>query len=113
MWAPYLWVALLGLGENAAFPLALMLIVLRGGSVATTEGLSTMAQTLGYVLAALFPLAVGAIHGASGSWTPALVLLLVLVIPQLLIGLPAAADRQLSPPGDAGPGYATASLGAR
>jgi CP family cyanate transporter-like MFS transporter len=66
MSAPYLWAVLLGLGQNAAFPLALMLIVLRGGSVASTEGLSTLAQSVGYGLAAIAPLAVGAIHGLTG-----------------------------------------------
>ena len=76
MSAPYLWAVLLGLGQNSTFPLALMLIVLRGGSLATTEGLSTLSQSVGYVLAAVFPLAVGALHGAAGSWTPALILLL-------------------------------------
>lgn len=95
MSAPYLWVVLLGLGQNSAFPLALMLIVLRGGSVATTEGLSTLAQSVGYGLAAIFPLAVGALHGATGSWTPALILLLALLAPQLLFGLAAGRDRQL------------------
>jgi CP family cyanate transporter-like MFS transporter len=98
MSAPYLWVVLLGLGLNAAFPLALMLIVTRGGNVATTEGLSTMAQSIGYVLASLAPLAVGALHGISHSWTPALILLLALAAPQLVIGLAAARDRQLAPP---------------
>jgi CP family cyanate transporter-like MFS transporter len=96
MSAAYLWVVLLGLGQNAAFPLALMLIVLRGGSVATTEALSTLAQSVGYALAAFAPLAVGAIHGMTRSWTPALILLLALVPPQLLIGLAAGRDRQLS-----------------
>jgi CP family cyanate transporter-like MFS transporter len=110
MAAPYLWVVLLGLGENASFPLALMLIVLRGGSVATTEGLSTLAQSFGYVLAALAPLAVGALHGATGSWTPALILLLALMVPQLLVGLPASADRRLSPPSEPGPGVAQADV---
>jgi MFS transporter, CP family, cyanate transporter len=98
MSAPYLWTVLLGLGQNASFPLALMLIVMRGGSVASTEGLSTMAQSIGYVLSSLAPLAVGALHGISRSWTPALILLLALVVPQLLIGLAAGRDRQLSPP---------------
>ena len=97
MSAPYLWTVLLGLGQNAAFPLALMLIVLRGGSVATTEGLSTLAQSVGYALAAFAPLAVGALHGATHSWAPALVLLLALVVPQLLFGLRAGGDRRLSP----------------
>ncbi|MFZ0091365.1 MAG: MFS transporter [Solirubrobacteraceae bacterium] len=95
MSAPYVWTVLLGLGQNAAFPLALMLIVLRGGSVATTEGLSTMAQSIGYVLAAFFPLVVGALHGASGSWTPAVLLLLALTAPQLITGLAAGRDRTL------------------
>ncbi len=98
MSAPYLWTVLLGLGENASFPLALMLIVLRGGDVATTESLSTMAQSIGYVLAALGPLAVGALHGVASSWTPALILLLALLGPQLVIGLAAARDRRLSGP---------------
>jgi CP family cyanate transporter-like MFS transporter len=40
MSAPYLWSVLLGIGENATFPLALTLIVLRGGSVASTAALS-------------------------------------------------------------------------
>ena len=95
MSAPYLWTVLLGLGQNASFPLALMLIVLRGGSVATTEGLSTLAQSVGYVLAAMAPLAVGALHGMAQSWTPALILLLALVVPQLLIGLAAGRDRAM------------------
>jgi CP family cyanate transporter-like MFS transporter len=96
MSAPYLWVVLLGLGQNSIFPLALMLIVLRGGSVATTEGLSTLSQSVGYGLAAIFPLAVGALHGGAGSWTPALILLLALLAPQLVFGLAAGRDRQLT-----------------
>jgi CP family cyanate transporter-like MFS transporter len=93
MAAPYLWAVLLGLGQNAAFPLALMLIVLRGGSVSSTEALSTLSQSVGYVLAALGPLAVGALHGLTGSWTAPLVLLLALMVPQLFIGLAAARNR--------------------
>ena len=89
---------LLGLGQNAAFPLALMLIVTRAGDVSHTEALSTMTQSIGYMLGAFAPLAVGAVHGATGSWTPSLILLLVLVIPELVIGLAAARDRVLAPP---------------
>jgi CP family cyanate transporter-like MFS transporter len=96
MSAPYLWVVLLGLGQNSTFPLALMLIVLRGGSVAMTEGLSTLSQSVGYGLAAVFPLAVGALHGATGSWTPSLILLLALLVPQFVFGLAAGRNRQLA-----------------
>jgi CP family cyanate transporter-like MFS transporter len=86
MSAPYLWTVLLGLGQNALFPLALMLIVLRGGSVSNTAGLSTLAQTVGYVLAAFAPLGVGALHDATGSWTTPVILLTALMFPQALIG---------------------------
>jgi CP family cyanate transporter-like MFS transporter len=91
--APYLWVVLLGLGQQGAFPLALTLIVLRGGTVASTAALSTLVQTVGYLCAAIGPLAIGAIHDITGSWTPALLVLLALVVPQTLIGLAAARRR--------------------
>ena len=93
MGAPYLWVVLLGFGQNAAFPLALTLIVLRGGTVTSTAGLSTLVQTVGYMIAAVAPFAIGAVHDITGSWTPALFVLLGLLIPQLIVGLAAARNR--------------------
>jgi CP family cyanate transporter-like MFS transporter len=86
MSAPYLWTVLLGVGQNACFPLALTLIVLRAGSVATTSSLSTLVQSVGYGLAALAPLAIGALHDLTNSWTVPLIVLLVLVAPQALVG---------------------------
>jgi CP family cyanate transporter-like MFS transporter len=94
--AAFLWAILLGLGQQAAFPLILMLIVMRGGSVSATQALSAMAQSVGYALAAIAPLVVGAIHGSTGSWTGAEILLLLLGIPQLLLGLGAGRPRTLS-----------------
>jgi CP family cyanate transporter-like MFS transporter len=95
--APYLWVILLGLGQQGAFPLALTLIVLRGGDVRSTAALSTLVQTVGYLCAAIGPLAIGAIHDITGSWTPALLVLLALVVPQTVIGLGAARRRTVAP----------------
>jgi CP family cyanate transporter-like MFS transporter len=95
--APYLWVVLLGLGQQGAFPLALTLIVLRGGDVRSTAALSTLVQTVGYLCAAVGPLAIGAIHDITGSWTPALLVLLALVVPQTVIGLAAARKRTVAP----------------
>jgi MFS transporter, CP family, cyanate transporter len=94
---PYLWVVLLGLGQNAMFPLALTMIVLRGGPVASTAALSTMVQMVGYLLAAGGPLAIGAVHDISGSWTPALIVLLALLVPQTVMGLEAARNRTVTP----------------
>ena len=95
--APYLWVVLLGFGQNASFPLALTLIVLRGGTVTSTAGLSTLVQTVGYLVAAAGPLAIGAVHDITGSWTPALIVLLALLVPQLLVGLAAGRDCTVTP----------------
>jgi CP family cyanate transporter-like MFS transporter len=94
---PYVWVVLLGIGQNALFPLALTLIVLRGGTVTSTAGLSTMVQTFGYLMGAAGPLAIGAVHDISGSWTPALIVLLALLVPQTVVGLEAARNRTVAP----------------
>ena len=94
--APYLWVGLLGFGQNAMFPLALTLIVLRGGTVISTAALSTLVQTVGYLFAAVGPLAIGAVHDITGSWTPALVVLLALLVPQTVLGLAAARNRTVA-----------------
>lgn len=93
--APYLWVVVLGAGHGAVFALALILVVLRTRVNADTAALSAMAQTVGYVVAAAGPLLVGALRDATGSWTPSLLLLLGLLVPQLLVGLPAGRARVL------------------
>jgi CP family cyanate transporter-like MFS transporter len=94
--APFLWAVILGIGQNASFPLALTLIVLRGGTVSGTTALSTLVQTVGYLLAALAPFAIGALHDLTGSWTVPLIVLLAMALPQALVGLPAARDRTVS-----------------
>ena len=94
--APYLWVLLLGFGQNAVFPLALTLIVLRGGAVTSTAALSTLVQTVGYLVAAVGPLAIGAVHDITGSWTPAIIVLLALLGPLLLLGLAASRNRTVT-----------------
>jgi len=96
MSAPYLWAVVLGIGQNACFPLAVTMIVLRGGTVAATAGLSTLVQTVGYVLAAAAPLGIGALHDLTGSWTAPLILLLALNAPQALVGIAAARDKRVS-----------------
>lgn len=99
MSAPYLWVVLLGLGQNALFPLALTMIVLRGGTVTNTAGLSTLVQTGGYLLAAFVPLGIGALHDATGSWTAPVIVLIALLVPQVLTGMIAGRRGHVRPPG--------------
>lgn len=74
--APVLWAVLLSYG-GFAFPAALALITSRTREVSITARTSAFVQSTGYILAALGPLAVGALLGVSGSWTPPLILLII------------------------------------
>ncbi|MFD4366657.1 hypothetical protein [Rhodococcus sp. NPDC058521] len=45
-----------------------------------------MAQSIGYLVAAIGPVAAGALRGGTGSWTFTLVVLLLLMAPLSLCG---------------------------
>ncbi|MHB1303842.1 MAG: MFS transporter [Acidiphilium sp.] len=93
--APWLWVIIIGLGQGALFPLALMLIVLRAGGLAEAMALSAFSQTVGYAVSILGPLGLGLIHGATGAWWPATACLAATMIPALIAGLAAARNRTI------------------
>ena len=78
-WAA-LWVSLFGL-VGLLFPLALVLISVRAREAETAVALSGFVQSFGYVMAAVFPVLFGVLHGASGGWVvPLWVLAAVLVL---------------------------------
>jgi CP family cyanate transporter-like MFS transporter len=85
-----LWVVLLGIGSGVGFTLVLTLFVLRARDVAHTEALSGMAQSAGYTLAAIGPLAIGALHDLTGGWTVPLVVLTALALPELIVAVAAS-----------------------
>lgn len=58
----------LGVGLNAGFGMALLLIAMRSKDASTAGFLSAMAQTFGYLIAAPFPWFVGWLSEVSGSW---------------------------------------------
>jgi CP family cyanate transporter-like MFS transporter len=91
--APYGWMVLLGLGQGGSFGVGLLLFSVRTRSTVETARLSAQAQTVGYLLAAVGPLLVGAVHDATGSWTLPIALLLVLLVPQGVFALLAGANR--------------------
>ena len=94
--APVLWALLYGLGPGASFPLAMTLVLVRSRDVAQTGRLSAAAQTVGYLIAATGPLAVGLLHEATGTWRAGLLLLLGVLAAQLAVGLVAARPRLVS-----------------
>ena len=67
MAAPWLWVALLGMGPST-FPLALTLVNLRTRTPAGSAALSGFAQGVGYALSCLGPLLFGWLHERSHGW---------------------------------------------
>jgi MFS transporter, CP family, cyanate transporter len=85
--APALWAVIIGIGQGACFPLALTMIVLRSRTVAQTASLSTLAQSGGYMIAALVPLGAGVLHDLTDGWTVPVIFLLVLTVPQLVTGV--------------------------
>ncbi|WP_167158366.1 MFS transporter [Streptomyces sp. MBT27] len=89
----WLWAGILGIGQGGAVGLALTMIVLRSGDAQTAARLSGMAQTVGYLLAAVGPLAAGAVHQATGGWTIPIALVLGVCAAALAVGLFAARDR--------------------
>ncbi|WP_433791500.1 CynX/NimT family MFS transporter [Actinoplanes sp. CA-252034] len=92
--APWLWAVLLGV-VNAAFPLALTMIALRGRTPATVVQLSAFAQSIGYLFAIPGPILVGALHDASGGWRVPLALMVALMVPQIIAGMAAGRNRQI------------------
>ena len=74
------WALLIGIGTGL-FPIALTLIGLRSKTSDGTAALSGFAQSVGYLLAAIGPLMMGAVFGVTGSWTVPLCVLAVLVVP--------------------------------
>jgi CP family cyanate transporter-like MFS transporter len=82
----WLWAVAVGTGA-ATFPLILTLIGLRARTSAGTAALSGFTQSVGYLIAAVGPFGVGVLYDVTGGWTLPLTALLVLAVPQLLVGL--------------------------
>lgn len=74
----WLWAALQGVGQGGLIAAAMTVIVLRSGDPQVAAQLSSMAQCVGYLLAALGPLVVGLIRGQTGGFGWCAVLFVVL-----------------------------------
>jgi len=90
-----LWACVAGLAGGAGIVLALSLFGLRTEHHSQAASLSGMAQCIGYLLAAAGPVAVGALHDATGSWAPALVSLIVIELVLMWFGYLSGRNRTL------------------
>jgi CP family cyanate transporter-like MFS transporter len=97
--ATALWVVLLGLGQGACFSLALTFFALRAPDSEHTAALSGMAQSAGYLLAAIGPFLFGVLRDATHAWTVPLALLFAVAVCLLITGLGSARDTRIAAPG--------------
>ena len=75
---------LLGFGLGI-FPLVMVMISRSGRSTAETTAMSTLAQSVGYLLATAGPFGMGLLHSATGGWTVPLILLLAITLAQIVV----------------------------
>lgn len=92
------WAVLLGLGQGGQLSLALSMVNLRSRNTTTAAGLSTMMQSIGYLIAAAGPLVIGAVHTTTDSWTTPVLLLIVLMIALLACGWIAGSPTTIGAP---------------
>ncbi len=87
--------AVLGIGLGATVGVAFTLFSLRTTSARDAAAVSGMAHTWGYLLAAVGPIAWGALRDVSTSWTPPLLGLLLVAVATTATGGLAGRDRTL------------------
>lgn len=96
-----LWSMVLGFGGGACLVLALAFLSLRAHDATAAGGLSAMAQSIGYLLAAAGPVLFGLLHTMSSGWRAPVMLLCVAAAGQTIVAL--VAGRGTVRPADAQP----------
>ena len=91
---PWLWAILLAV-DLASFPAFLALTAMRGQTSSGTAALAGFSQSIGYLLAAIGPFAMGVLSEATGGWTVPLIFLLALCVPLAIFGQLAVRPRSL------------------
>ena len=86
-----LWMVALGLGY-ITFPMCLALFALRSRTPETASVVSGAVQSIGYAVAAVAPLLLGGLRDATGSWSAAIIVLLVVGLGNL-VAVPLLARR--------------------
>ncbi len=95
---PGFWAACVMVGPpGASISLSLLFMVLRssGGSEQTGQ-VSGMAQSVGYLAAACGPILIGFLHDVTDSWTVAMAVLSLFLVPQALAALGAARNVKMT-----------------
>lgn len=89
------WIVVFGFGTGASIILGLTFVSIRANSPQQAASLSGMAQSIGYLLAASGPTAIGALYQSSGNWHSALGLCCALTFIMVLLSAPVGKSRYL------------------
>ncbi|HSH44658.1 MAG TPA: hypothetical protein VK966_02320, partial [Longimicrobiales bacterium] len=94
-----LWVGILGFTLGGTFGLSLLFLVHRATGPRSATTLSGMAQSVGYLVAAVGPVAFGLFHDLTGSWLVPLLLLVLALLAKVAAGLGAGCPGKVHEPG--------------
>ncbi|WP_323180539.1 MULTISPECIES: hypothetical protein [unclassified Streptomyces] len=83
---------LIGFGGGACLVLALAFQGQRAADASQAAALASMAQSVGYLVAALGPLLLGTLHDLTGGWALPLTVLVALTLTQAVVGAGAGRD---------------------
>jgi len=75
----------LGIGAGGLFPLALMLPIVETNTVQEAGSWSAMSQCGGYMIGAMGPLMIGMIYDYTGSFVPALIAMLIIIMSMMAV----------------------------
>jgi MFS transporter, CP family, cyanate transporter len=87
---------LTGVGAGTAFSLAMMFFVLRTNSITESSQLSSMAQSVGYLVAAMGPLLLGTIAEKTNGWLVPLIILMIAALCIAFLGTIAGKNQKIS-----------------
>ncbi|MGG1879181.1 MFS transporter [Paenibacillus cisolokensis] len=86
----WFWVILVGIAGGANFSLSLIFFTLRTRTAQGAAAMSGMAQSIGYLLAAVGPMLIGLLHDMTSGWSLPLMMLMAVTSLSLVVGLGAA-----------------------
>lgn len=89
------WVILCGLGSGASLSMTFSLFGLRATTTAAAGRLSGMAQSGGYAIAAIGPVAFGGLLTLTGGWLAPLLLVVLALVVQAVVGVFVGRDRHV------------------
>ncbi|WP_307894482.1 CynX/NimT family MFS transporter [Bacillus swezeyi] len=82
-----LWAILLGIAGGSGFSLSMMFFTIRTRDGKEAAELSGMAQSFGYLLAAVGPVLVGTLHDISNGWAIPIIFLIIISVIILISGI--------------------------